>query len=68
MTTGDHSDLIEQLRVIAETLAERGMALLREAIDSGSGTHPVEEKKLTQARRAVEKAISVLGGTSLRDD
>lgn len=68
MTVSDNSDIIEQLRNIGETLAERSITVLRNAIESGSGERPAEEKQLTQARRAVEKAISVLGGGSVRDD
>lgn len=56
----DFSEVIEQLRTIAETLDERAMAMLRNAIDAGATKPTSEEKKVVQARRAVEKAINLL--------
>lgn len=67
MSTRDHSDIVESLRALSDSLGERGMAVLREAIENGSGARPAEEKILSQARRAVDKAIALLGGV-VRDD
>lgn len=64
----DNVDIVEQLSAIVETLAERSIAVLRESIESGSTERPAAEKQLTQARRAVEKAISVLGGSAVTND
>lgn len=36
------------------------MARLRDSIDAGGHELPVEEKRLTRARRAVEKAAAIL--------
>lgn len=64
--TGSHDDLADRLETIAEELAERAIDVLREAIGeqrslgAGRGARPEEERRLTQARRAVEKAIAVL--------
>lgn len=38
------------------------MSALRGAVEEGATTRPEEEKKLTRARRSVEKAISILEG------
>lgn len=68
MVQPDNSDLIEQLRSVSETLTERSMSVLRHAIESGTGVRPPEEKVLSQARRAVDKAISLLDGGVVTDD
>ena len=51
----------EQLEQIAEQLDDLAMSVLRDAVDEGAASRPEEEKKLTRARRSVEKAISILG-------
>ena len=50
-----------QLEHIAEQLDDLAMSVLREAVEEGATSRPEEEKKLTRARRSVEKAIQVLG-------
>ncbi|MBM3674372.1 MAG: hypothetical protein FJW88_05355 [Actinobacteria bacterium] len=54
-------DLAERLRVIEEELRDRAYAHLREAVERGDDAS-AEEKRLNQARRAVEKAINALSG------
>lgn len=58
------SDRIDDIRGrldgIAEELAELAIDTLRQAIDDGAAKRPAEEKALTQARRAVEKAARLL--------
>ena len=49
-----------QLEHIAEQLDDLAMTILRDAVEEGATTRPEEEKKLTRARRSVEKAISIL--------
>ena len=49
-----------QLEHIAEQLDDLAMSVLRDAVEEGAKTRPEEEKKLTRARRSVEKAISIL--------
>lgn len=62
----DVEDLRVRLEDIAETLADRALALLHEASsEAGRGGTPdpallAEEKRLTRARRAVEKAARLL--------
>ncbi len=56
----DFTEIIEQLRVIADTLDERAMSMLREAIEAGATKPSAQEKKVVQSRRAIEKAIALL--------
>ena len=57
---GEFDDIRGRLEVIAEELADLAIIRLRESIDAGGHELPVDEKRLTRARRAVEKAIAVL--------
>jgi|TARA_B110000438_G_scaffold21774_1_gene19736 hypothetical protein len=56
----------DQLRVISEDLADIAMEALREAIDDKdfSGKRPEVEKRVTRARRAVDKAAGILNESS----
>jgi|688.fasta_scaffold190839_3 hypothetical protein len=56
----DFSEIIDQLRTIADTLDEKAMSMLRDAIESGASKPTADEKKVIQARRAIEKAVSLL--------
>jgi hypothetical protein len=62
---GEFDEIRGRLEVIAEELADLAIIRLRESIDAGGNKLPVDEKRLTRARRAVEKAIHILndGGT-----
>jgi hypothetical protein len=57
---GEFEDIRARLETISEELADLALARLRESIDNGGHELPVDEKRLTRARRAVEKAIAVL--------
>lgn len=57
---GEFDDIRGRLEVIAEELADLAIVRLRESIDAGGHELPVDEKRLTRARRAVEKAIDLL--------
>ena len=57
---GEFDDIRGRLEVIAEELADLAIIRLRESIDAGGHELPVDEKRLTRARRAVEKAIVLL--------
>jgi len=57
---GEFDDIRSRLEGIAEELADLAIIRLRESIDAGGSELPVDEKRLTRARRAVEKAISIL--------
>lgn len=61
---GEYDDLVERLQTIEEDLRDRAYDRLR---DAASASDPdaqdaakAEEKKLLQARRAIEKAIRAL--------
>jgi predicted ABC-type ATPase len=57
---GEFDDIRQRLEVIAEELADLAILRLRESIDAGGHELPVDEKRLTRARRAVEKAVDLL--------
>lgn len=61
-------DVVSQLEAISETLGERSFDLLREAVASKSGQRPAAEKSITQARRAIDKAIHLLTGLPTTSD
>jgi hypothetical protein len=64
--SGAFDDLAEQLDAIAAELDDRAFELLREAAAERSG-RPADDKRLTQARRAVEKAAHLLRGAAADD-
>lgn len=51
--------LLEQAN---ERLLDASMALLSEALDRGDQTRPEAEKRVTKARRAIERALQELRG------
>ena len=57
---GEFDDIRARLEVIAEELADLALVRLRESIDAGGTELPVDERRLTRARRAVEKAVALL--------
>lgn len=57
---GEFEDIRNRLEGIAEELADLAMVRLRESIDAGGTELPVDERRLTRARRAVEKAAHIL--------
>ena len=56
-------DLVARLDQINEDLADLAMRRLRDSIDAGGDQLPVDEKLITRARRAVEKASVLLRTT-----
>ncbi len=52
-------DIRNRLEVIAEELADLALDRLKESL--AEGTDASEERRLTRARRAVEKAATILG-------
>ena len=63
----EFEEIRARLEVIEEELAELAIVRLRESIDAGGRELPVDEKRLTRARRAVEKAIHLLSDPNDRD-
>ena len=57
---GEFDDIRARLEVISEELADLAIARLRDSIDNGGHELPVDEKRVTRARRSVEKAIGLL--------
>lgn len=60
LMVGEFDEIRGRLEAIAEELADLAIIRLRESIDAGGHELPVDEKRLTRARRAVEKAIGLL--------
>ena len=60
VVAGEFDDIRQRLDGIAEELAELAIIRLRESIDAGGTELPIDEKRLTRARRAVEKASHLL--------
>jgi len=57
---GEYATLVQRLESIAADLDEMAFDRLREAVAEGEVTRPADDKKLMQARRAIEKAAAVL--------
>ena len=57
---GEFDEIRGRLEGIAEELADLAIQRLRESIDAGGHELPIDERRLTRARRAVEKAIALL--------
>ncbi|MCY4456505.1 MAG: hypothetical protein OXB90_00975 [Acidimicrobiaceae bacterium] len=56
----DFEDITSRLETISEELTDLAIMRLRESIDAGGKELPVDEKRITRARRAIEKAIHLL--------
>ena len=59
--SGPYDNLADRLDVLADELDEVMFDQLREA-SAARGGRPVDDKRLTQARRAIEKASRLLRG------
>ena len=57
---GEFDDIRRRLEAISEELADLAIERLRESIDAGGNELPVDERRLTRARRAVVKAAGIL--------
>jgi hypothetical protein len=63
----DLDQVRERLEGIAEELADLAIDRLRAAVDGNQGA-AAEERRITRARRAVEKAAGLLGGGPADDE
>ena len=54
------TDLAERLEAVVGELDELSFDLLQEALADGATARPAADRTLTQARRAVEKAVVLL--------
>ena len=59
MSTVD--ELTAQLQIISDELGDKALDILMQAHRRGETKRPDSERAITQARRAIEKAISLLG-------
>lgn len=57
---GEFGDIRARLQAIAEELSDLAVERLRDSIDAGGYELPVDERRLTRARRAVERAAAIL--------
>jgi hypothetical protein len=57
----DLEELRARLEGIADELADAAMDALRQALEDGAVRRPEAERRITQARRAVERAAAALG-------
>ena len=57
---GEFAEIRARLKAISEELADLALLRLRDSIDAGGTELPVDERRLTRARRAVEKAAHLL--------
>ena len=64
--TGGYDTIVERLRSIEEELRDLAYDRLRDSLDSPAVL--AEERRLHQARRAIEKAIGLLGGGNADSD
>lgn len=55
-----YGGIVDRLRSIGEELDEIAFDRLREAVADGEVERPPDDKRLMQARRAIEKAARVL--------
>ncbi|BAN02946.1 hypothetical protein [Ilumatobacter coccineus] len=56
----DFDRLAERLQAVADDLDEIAFDQLREAVADGEIERPANDKRLMQARRAIEKAAHIL--------
>ena len=57
---GEFDEIRGRLEAISEELADLALQRLRDSIDAGGHELPVDEKRLTRARRSVDKAVHLL--------
>jgi hypothetical protein len=57
---GEFDDIRVRLEAVSEELADLAIQRLRESIDAGGNELPVDERRMTRARRAVERAVAIL--------
>jgi hypothetical protein len=63
----DAEHIVERLRSVEEELRDLAFERLRAATEDGDADALADEKKVLQARRAIERAIVALGGRDALD-
>lgn len=61
MLSDTYGELADRLRAIADDLDDLAFDRLREAVADGELVRPADDKLLMQARRAIDKAATILG-------
>lgn len=56
------NELIRRLEVLTEELGDLAIERLRQSLESGDPSAAEEERRITRARRQVEKAAGILAG------
>jgi len=56
----DYAGLADRLEAVGADIDDIAFDALREAVADGEVQRPVDDKKLMQARRAIEKAMVIL--------
>ncbi len=56
----DYDSLADRLEAVGADIDDMAFDALREAVADGEVQRPVDDKKLMQARRAIEKAATIL--------
>jgi hypothetical protein len=64
----DTDQIVERLRSIEEELRDLAYDRLRAASESGDANALADEKRVLQARRAIERAINALSADGRSDD
>jgi hypothetical protein len=57
---GEYASLVDRLESVAADLDEIAFDRLREAVADGETARPTDDRRLMQARRAIEKAAAIL--------
>lgn len=57
---GELTELVDRLESVAADLDDLAFVRLREAVADGDTARPAADKQLMQARRAIEKAATLL--------
>jgi hypothetical protein len=55
-------ELADRLEALADELGDRAVEVLRAAVEDGATARPELERRLTRARRSVDKAVGLLRG------
>lgn len=61
------NDLIRRLEALESDLGDLALDKLRESVATGDSALAAEEKRITRARRSVEKAAGLLAGLPIDD-
>jgi hypothetical protein len=62
---GEFDDIRARLETIAEELTDLAISRLLDSIDAGGTEFPVDEKRLTRARRSGDTCLSALANTGI---